>query len=320
LVLNTNRLRILREVAARGSIAAAARALYLTGPGVSHQLATLEREVGVPLLERTARSVHLTEAGRYLAARAGVILAECEETLAGIASFSDEVGGTVRLSMNSLDGNVLMQAVRRECAKHPALEVLPVALPTSIALPALRTGEFDIVLASDWDCLPMIPDPDTTRHDSMSDTYLVVLPPGHRLAGCADPLRLKDLADEQWCLSSEEMCREAVQLAMRSAGFRPRIACECQYSRSIATSAETGIGIGIVPRLADLRGLDVVLRPLDEPMLTRHLFALVRAGSSDLPAIRVILDALRDGASRSDMHDLEAPDVSGTRAPSSEAE
>ena len=74
MVLNTNRLRILREVAARGSIAAAARALYLTGPGVSHQLATLEREVGVPLLERTPRSVRLTEAGRYLADRAGVIL------------------------------------------------------------------------------------------------------------------------------------------------------------------------------------------------------------------------------------------------------
>lgn len=296
MLLNTNRLRILREVAERGSIAAAARALYLTGPGVSHQLATLEREVGVPLLERTPRSVRLTEAGRYLADRAVVILAECEKTVAGIGSFSDGVGGTLRLSMNDLDGNVLMQSVRRELADYPALEVLPVALPTSIALPALRTGEFDIVLASDWDCLPMIPGPDTARHDLMSDTYLVVLPTAHPLAGSIEPLRLKDLADEHWCLSSEEMCREAVQLAMRSAGFVARVACECQYSRSIAMSAETGLGIGIVPSLADLRGLDVLLRPLDEPMLTRHLFALVRTGSSELPAIRIILDALRNGA------------------------
>ena len=103
-MLNTNRLRILREVAARGSIAAAARALYLTGPGVSHQLATLEREVGVALLERTPRSVRLTEAGRYLAGRAGVILAECEETLAGIGTYSDGVRGTVRVSMNDIIG------------------------------------------------------------------------------------------------------------------------------------------------------------------------------------------------------------------------
>ena len=55
-MLNTTRLRILREVAARGTITAAAEALYLTPPAVSHQLATLEREVGVPLLTRTARA------------------------------------------------------------------------------------------------------------------------------------------------------------------------------------------------------------------------------------------------------------------------
>ena len=291
-----NRLRILREVAARGSIAAAARALYLTGPGVSHQLATLEREVGLPLLERTHRSVRLTEAGQYLARRAGLILAECDETLAGMESFSDEIRGTVRLSMNDLDGNVLMQSLRGEGAGHPALKILPVALPTSIAVPALCTGEFDIVLASDWDCLPMIPSPDIARQDLMSDTYFVVLAPSHALAGSGDPLCLRDLADEPWCLSSEELCREAVLLAMRSAGFEPRIACECQYSRSIAISAETGIGIGIVPRLADLRGLDVVLRPLAEPRLTRRLFAMVRAGRTESPAIRFILDAMRKGA------------------------
>ena len=66
LPLNTQRLRILREVAARGTITAAAEALQVTGPAVSHQIGTLERELGVPLLERTPRSVRLTEAGRLL--------------------------------------------------------------------------------------------------------------------------------------------------------------------------------------------------------------------------------------------------------------
>jgi DNA-binding transcriptional LysR family regulator len=301
LALNTNRLRILREVAARGSIAAAARALYLTGPGVSHQLATLEREVGVPLLERSPRSVRLTDAGFYLARRAGLILAECEETLAGIELFCDEVRGSVHISINDLAGQVLLDAVMEAHASHPALRITLVSVPTSTALPALRTGEFDVVLSNDWDCLPMVLSPDTARHDLMTENYTVVLPPSHRLAGSSDPLRLEDLADEQWCLSSEENVREAVLLAMRSAGFHPRVAYEPQFARTIAHGAAAGIGVGIVPNSADLRGLDVVLRPLAEPALKRHLFALVRAGSSEAPAIRAVLDAMRKSASRVEM-------------------
>ena len=94
--LNTYRLRILREVAARGTLAAAADALYLTGPAVSHQMTTLERELGVPLFERTARSLRLTEAGRRLVRRSETILSECEAAVAEVQSFSSEVAGTVR--------------------------------------------------------------------------------------------------------------------------------------------------------------------------------------------------------------------------------
>ena len=138
--------------------------------------------------------------------------------------------------------------------------------------------------------------PDTTRHDLFTETYMVVVAPSHPLAGSAEPLQLRELADEQWCLCSEEMNRDAVLQAMRLAGFHPQIVYEPQFARSIATGAEAGLGIGIVPRSADLRGLDVVVRPLAEPALTRHLFALVRAGSSDSPALRIVLEAMGDCA------------------------
>jgi DNA-binding transcriptional LysR family regulator len=298
MALNTNRLRILREVAARGTIAAAAKALYLTGPGVSHQLTTLEREVGVPLLERTPRSVKLTDAGEYLARRAGVILAECEEALAGVASLSQEVSGTVRVSLIDLAGRMMLQTVLEARIHYPALKVIPVSAPPSRALAGLRTGDFDIVLSNDWERFPVVTSPDTARHDLLTETYRVVLPPSHRLAMGSGPMRLEDLAEEQWCLSTEESSREAILQAMRWAGFQPEVAYEPHYSRSVARGAEAGLGIGIVPHSADLRGLDVVLRPLAEPALTRHLFALVRAGSSESPAIRVVLDAMSSGASR----------------------
>ena len=298
MALNTNRLRILREVAARGSIAAAARALGLTGPGVSHQLATLEREVGAPLLERSARSVRLTEAGRYLARRADLILSECEAAAAGVKSFTGDITGSVRISTNEPAGPVLLHTVLEVRTTHPGLKVTLVSVPTPRALPGLRTGDFDIVLSFDWRGLPLILGPETDRHDLLSESCQVVLPPDHRFAGGSGSLRLKELADEKWCLSSEHNSREAILQAMRSAGFAPEVVYEPQFARSIARGAEAGIGIGIVPYSADLRGLDVVLRPLDEPALDRHLFALLRAGSSDAPNIRVILDAMRKGIAR----------------------
>src|SRR5450759_5552071 len=121
MTLNTNRLRILREVAARGTITAAAAALYLTPPAISHQLATLEREVGVPLLERTARSIRLTDAGTRLVSHAETILAECEAALADVATFVEQVTGTVRLSV--------FQTAAQTFAL-PALSLIHISEPT----------------------------------------------------------------------------------------------------------------------------------------------------------------------------------------------
>ena len=109
-----------------------------------------------------------------------------------------------------------MQSVRRECANYPALKMIPVALPTSIALPALRTGEFDIVLSNDWGGLPMLPSPDTCSSGS-DDRHLhgglAVVASTGRLRGSPAPegSRRRTLVS----LVGEEG-REAVLLAMRS--------------------------------------------------------------------------------------------------------
>src|ERR1700735_1867207 len=69
-MLDTHRLRLLREFAERGTISATAAALGYTPSAVSQQLAALERESGAVLLDRTARTAELTDAGRRLAAEA----------------------------------------------------------------------------------------------------------------------------------------------------------------------------------------------------------------------------------------------------------
>src|ERR1700712_4601572 len=86
-MLDVRRLRVFREVAAHGSFSAAAESLSYTQSAVSQQIAALEREAGSRLVERSARGVTLTDAGRALVAPADVILAplgEAEEELEGV--------------------------------------------------------------------------------------------------------------------------------------------------------------------------------------------------------------------------------------------
>ena len=155
-MLNTTRLRILREVAARGTITAAAEALYLTPPAVSHQLATLERELGVPLLSRTGRSISLTDAGNRLVEHAETILAECERAIGDVTAFSEEVSGTVRVSVFQTAAQAIaLPAFVSLTKQYPKLELVVQGLEPVNSLPALRAGQLDIALSHDWDFVPI---------------------------------------------------------------------------------------------------------------------------------------------------------------------
>jgi len=295
-VLNTVRLRILREVAARGTITAAAEALYLTPPAVSHQLATLEREVGVALFTRTARSVRLTEAGKRLVEHAEVILTDCESALADVASFSEVVSGTVRVSVfQTAAQSIALPAFATALKRYPRLDLLAIELEPARALPALRAGQLEIALSHDWDYVPTLDDPSFDRYDLLTEPIVALLPTGHPLAGA--PVRLADLAGERWCVAQESaMSRQAVERVAHAAGFDPKVILESNYFRAIGSAVEAGLGVGIAPLMTDLRGLDIAIQPLAEPRMTRRIFAAVRAGSGNSPAIRAVLDALTEAA------------------------
>ena len=296
MTLNTNRLRILREVAARGTITAAAEALFLTPPAVSHQLAALEREVGLPLLERTARSIRLTDPGRRLVAHAEVILAECEAALADVAAFAEEISGTVSISVfQTAAQSIALPALAELTRTFPNLELTVRDLEPVRALPALRAGLLDIALSHEWDFVPMAADSSFTRYDLLAEPIVALLPKDHPLA--TGPVRLKDLANERWCVAQEDATsRQAVERVAQSAGFEPHVVLESNYFRAIGAAVEAGLGVGIAPKMTDLRGLDIAIRPLVEPAMSRRIFAAVRAGSGESPTIRTVLDAMERAA------------------------
>src|SRR5256885_1022942 len=182
-MLDLRRLRLLRELNDRGTIAAVADALQFTPSAVSQQLAILEREAGVPLLERDGRGVRLTDAALMLVEHAEALLERAELAEADLAAAAGTVGGSGRIagfqSVAILLALPAMQALAREA---PRLRCELVEAEPEQALPALALGDLDLVLADEWQYQPRRLPGGVERHDLLTDPVHVVLPARHRLA------------------------------------------------------------------------------------------------------------------------------------------
>src|ERR671936_254894 len=138
-MLDVRRLRVLREVAARGSFSAAAEALSFTQSAVSQQVAALERETGTMLVERGARGIRLTDAGRALVSHADAILARIEAAEEELAAIAGLRGGRLRLaSFQSAGATLVPRAVAAFRSCHPQVELSMVEAEPAQACSLLR--------------------------------------------------------------------------------------------------------------------------------------------------------------------------------------
>ncbi len=146
-MLDVRRMRVLREVAQRGSFSAAADALAYTQSAVSQQIAALEREAGTRLVERNARGVRLTDAGRALVVHADAILARLADAEAELEAIAGLRGGRLRLAaFPSAGATIMPEAIARFRARHPAVELTLEPADPEPALVKLRSGDADLVL------------------------------------------------------------------------------------------------------------------------------------------------------------------------------
>src|SRR5450631_4137658 len=200
-MLNAGRLRILKEVAYRGSLSGAAEALSYTQSAVSQQIAALEAEAGMTLLERHARGVSLTAAGQTLVGHAEGILARLESAEAALAAIAGLRGGRLRMASFPTAGATLMPlAIATFRASYPDIELtLAEGEPEEVA-PRLRAGELDLALLFEFEGEKLIGER-MTRAELFEDPMFLTLPHDHRLVGRAR-LRLEDLRDEAWVQTS----------------------------------------------------------------------------------------------------------------------
>lgn len=298
-MLDVKRMRVLREVATRGSFSAAAEALAYTQSAVSQQIAALERETGTRLVDRAARGVTLTEAGAALVAHADAILSRLADAEAELDAIAGLRGGRLRMTTFPTAGaTIVPKAIVEFRRRFPGVELtLSPAEPTEI-VELLRSGSAELCLTIATPGQPgsRADQPDLELVDLVEDPMYLMLPADHPLAA-RSKLRLTELSEEDWILGSTARCPDSIILdrACQSAGFEPKIAFHSDDYLAVQGFVAGGFGVAFIPDLALVAVRDdVVVIPIHGTVPTRRIQAAMLAGSWASPARQAMLSILVD--------------------------
>jgi DNA-binding transcriptional LysR family regulator len=316
-MLDLRRLQLLREFSARGTIVATANALGYTPSAVSQQLATLERETGVALLDRSPRGAELTDAGQLLVNQAEEILALVEAAESVLAEQSDIALGVVTVTAFPTAAVAFAPLLAPPLRSHEGMQLVLRQTLLATGTQKVRSREVDIALVDDWTGQHPGRGPDSgLRHvHLLRDPMVLVVPEDHRLADENVPLVLDQLLGESWIVAPEgERSRYGTEKLFAEVGGLPAAAWEFEGLGTILSLVSRGIGIAAVPARAMVGApAGLVYRPLPSSP-ERHIYAVLRPASLRRPAVQVTLSALRDAA-RSVEEELSptSPRVQGPR-------
>src|SRR5947209_794972 len=282
-------LRYLVALAEERHFTRAAAREHIAQPALSQQIRRLEDEVGLALVERTTRRVAMTEAGELLVGRARRMLAELEAAQTEMRALRGVQTGHVTVgalhTMGPLDVSLVLATFHE---RYPAVELTVREQSSEELAEMLRVDELDLAFLSV-----------TERIEShglgllllVSEELMVILPPGHRLAG-RRRVRMAELADEQFISFRQGARLRELQIsAGRQAGFEPRVTLELNEPRRIRRLVSRGMGVAILPRSdAEAPGTEVAVATLTAPSLTRDITLAWRAGRRLSPAAREFLE------------------------------
>ncbi|GAA3384740.1 LysR family transcriptional regulator [Cryptosporangium minutisporangium] len=294
-MLDVRRLHLLRELSHLGTIAAVAEAHSYTASAVSQQLAALQREAGVPLLERTGRGVSLTAAGAALVAHAEDALSALEAADATLAAARSGLAGPLGVGAFPSAVRTLLPAALVSLGRaHPSLvlrvtELDPVEVPA-----ALRTRQVDVALVHDYDLVPAAPDTTEESVPVLDERVHLAVPAGWS-EDDADPIRA--CAQAAWIVGSPgTLCHTLAVRACLAAGYAPRVRHYADDFTAVLALVAAGQGVALVPRLA-VEHLPSGVRLVELPIHRRTRIAY-RRGSGAHPAIAACVAALRVSAAQ----------------------
>ncbi|MFJ8357822.1 LysR family transcriptional regulator [Streptomyces sp. NPDC093984] len=297
-VLNVRRLMLLREVEARGSIAAAAQALNYTRSAVSQQLSVLEDETGTTLLTRDGQRAGLTAAGHLLVRHVERVIAQLEEAEAELRSREGEVTGELRIGVPLHEGPALVaSAATRLRTQHPRLRITLHGVTPDGGRDDVRLGRLDVALAARYTYVPAVGRPGLHEEELISDDIRLAVAPGHPFAASGKPRAMEEFADAPWLLDrTTDLGRLALHLCA-GAGFHPDVVCDTGDLQAVLGLVSLGWGVALVPDLApDRPGHPVVRLAVRGHRLTRRTTLVVREGALNSAPTAALLSALREAA------------------------
>ena len=286
----------LRAVATHGSVVAAADALGFTPSAVSQQVKRLERQTGVPLLERVGRGVMLTRHGRHLVDAGARLLADLEEVEAGLHRQAGAVAGRLRLTaFSTAMRGLVAPVVRRLHDEHPDLLLALTEREPWDTVDLVASGQTDLGVVHSWGDVPLAFPDHLATTPLASDVADVIVPLDHPLAARAR-VSPHDLVDEGWIATPEgTICRQWLTRMYDGTGRLPRIAHTSMEFDSHLALVRAGLGIALVPRLGrQALPEDLVAMPAHDPVPTRDIVAVHRRSMTDSPAVAAVLAALAD--------------------------
>ncbi|MCI4085143.1 LysR substrate-binding domain-containing protein [Streptomyces sp. MMS21 TC-5] len=322
-MLDVRRLRLLRELARRGTIAAVAEALSFSPSAVSQQLGVLEREAGLPLLERTGRRVRLTPAGQNLVRHAEAVLERLEQADADLAEARGGLAGALRIGAFPTASRAIVPAALVALARrHPGLEPMVCETDPAAVAHALRAGDLDVALVHAYDFVPAEREPGLTTEPLYGEAMYLAEPaagtPGSPAApgaagvpgvpGAPAPDQdavLRAHAGSPWITATPgTLCHAMTVRACQAAGFTPRVRHQVDEFATVLALVAAGQGVAVVPQLGVTGPADPSVH-LTRLVMQRRTNLAFRSGAAAHPAVAAFGAALRAAV---------PPDLAGSRA------
>jgi DNA-binding transcriptional LysR family regulator len=244
----------------------AAARLFVVQPALSKQIAALERELDVVLLERDRHGVALTTAGRALLDDARRVLAQADAAVERAQAAGRGTTGTLRIGFIApVLYDLLPGLLRPFRARYPDVRLVLEEMHNREAVHGVLGGRAQVAFVR----LPVPPEPDLRVRPVRSEGLAVAVPAGSPLADGDAPLRLADLADQDLVLigrAQEPELHESYLALCAAQGFTPRVAHEVDRTHVAVGLVACGLGVALVPRSAlRVAHPDVAYRPLDDP-------------------------------------------------------
>ncbi len=246
--LDLRHLVALKTIADEGSFGRAAERLGYTQSAISQQIATLERIVGLRLIERPGgpRPIWLTEAGRILLRHADAIQARLLAAKADMSALEAGDAGRLRVgTFQSVGARIIPTLLRRFSDTHPRVEVvLRESQDESELLEMIERGELDLTF---W-TLPVASGPYETV-ELLRDPYVLVVPAGSPLAGLKRTPTLKEIALQPLIGFNRCTAMDQVESHLSSTGRTPNVVFRSDNNGTVQGLVGAGVGLSVAPRL-----------------------------------------------------------------------